>query len=49
MTLSLLGQKKLKTAFAHFIVAKFLLARLKKFLPKPIELCGEARTLCCSC
>lgn len=49
MILRLLGQKNLKTAFAHLIVAKFLLTRLKMFLLKLIELCGEARTLCCSC
>ena len=49
MTLRLLGQKKLKTAFVHLILAKFLLTRLKMFLLKLIELCSEARTLCCSC
>ena len=47
LKLRLLSRKRLKSVSVRLIVAKFLLTLSKKFLLKRIELCSEARTLCC--
>jgi len=49
LILRLLGRKRLKSVSVRLIVARFLLTLPKKYLLKRIELCSEARTLCCSC
>ena len=41
--------EEVKDRVRAFIVARLLLTRPKKFLPKHIEICSEACTLCCSC